>query len=70
MTIEGDYPFSYENCDHNKALTDPDNIGVCMQCLAQNLSLQGEFRGMEEVENTYAVMRGLYEIAKALEDGK
>ncbi len=52
-----DYPFDYETCEHNKVFTDPDNIGVCMECIAINIALSGSnLVDMDAIKRTYAIL--------------
>lgn len=52
-------PFEHEECDHDKATTDPEGIGLCMECFAMNIALSETPLDMDEVEATYMVMAGI-----------
>jgi len=68
VTFDSDYPFSYEDCNHNKVFTDPEGIGVCKQCVAMNMALSDTPLDMTEIESTYTILAGLHGILEALDD--
>lgn len=68
MTFEADYPFDYDDCPHDKSFTDPDKIGMCVQCIIMNSAVAGDTLSEEEAWGYYCMVGGLQMIAKAMED--
>ena len=69
MKFDPDYPFSYDDCEHNKFYTDPENVGLCKECMAMNLAVSDDQElDMDSLEFTYNVMVMVKSISRVMED--
>ncbi len=70
MGFNPEYPFSPDDCDHERAFTDPENVGLCKQCMAINMALSPEPVDMEEIEVIYTIAVGLDAAYRGMEDAE
>jgi hypothetical protein len=69
VKFDPEYPFAYDDCTHNKFYTDPENIGVCKECMALNMAVSDDQELDDDIlDKTYAIMGALMALSEALEN--